>query len=147
MDIKIKFKGDFKKLIPMGFDFNKLYARNYKVYHKEGVWIWVADGGYVEIKDFFHWSGHIAKAILDGTFPLYEQDTDYKVIFFKKGEAKDCMIDLETGEILPRREFFKKMGWDTFHNFDEGRYRSVHPSMQTMEVIREIKDMIEIEIS
>ena len=58
--MKIKFTGDFKKLIPMGFTFHKLYASNYKVYEKSKVWIWVAHGGYVEIDDFFSNSGYIA---------------------------------------------------------------------------------------
>ena len=85
----IKFTGDFKQLIPMGFTFHKLFARNYKVYEKNKVWIWVAHGGYVEIADFFSLSGYIMKAIWDGTFPVYEECVVYgDRIFFKKGDRK-----------------------------------------------------------
>lgn len=79
--MKIKFTGDFKKLIPMGFKFHKLFANNYKVYEKDEVWIWVAYGGYVEIDDHYGKSGHIAKRILDGTYPIFEEDKVYTGLF------------------------------------------------------------------
>lgn len=51
----IAFIGDFKKLIPMGYTFTKMFANNYKCYHKgdinHDVWIWVA-GKTVEVHDF-----------------------------------------------------------------------------------------------
>ena len=65
--MRIKFTGDFKDLKPMGFTFHKLFARNYKVYEKDGLWIWVHRGGYVEIDDHYGNSGYIAEMILDDT--------------------------------------------------------------------------------
>lgn len=52
----IVYLGKFKDLIPKGFIFQKLYARNYRSYRKEfkGVntlWIW-QKGKNVEINDF-----------------------------------------------------------------------------------------------
>ena len=38
--LTIKFVGDFKELIPMGFKFQRLYASNYICYIKEGIFIW-----------------------------------------------------------------------------------------------------------
>lgn len=58
MNLDLKFTGNFKKLKAMGYEFQKLYARNYKVYHKQiprsfRIWIWVANGGYIEIDDLY----------------------------------------------------------------------------------------------
>jgi len=43
----------FTDLKKRGYRFEKLYARNYKVYHKEmdnhDIWLWVAHGGSIEI--------------------------------------------------------------------------------------------------
>lgn len=55
---RIKFTGDFKKLIPMGFQFQKLYASNYRCYHNYEIggvehpfWIWVKERRF-EIDDW-----------------------------------------------------------------------------------------------
>jgi hypothetical protein len=147
--MKIKFIGDFKKLIPMGFTFHKLFARNYKVYEKNKVWIWVAHGGYVEIDDFYNLSGYIVKAIWEGTFPVYEKDVDYgeKLAWLniKKGDKKPCMINRETGKIIERREFTKKY-CDENGEYDYDLYREVSIYKETFEFIKELKDMNLLEI-
>jgi hypothetical protein len=56
----IKFIGKFKDLIPDGWTFQKLFARNYRQYHKtcdgekysQKCRIWQHYGGYLEIDDF-----------------------------------------------------------------------------------------------
>jgi len=139
----IKFTGDFKDLKPMGFTFHKLYARNYKVYEKSKVWIWVAHGGYVEIDDFFSLSGYIVKAIWDGTFPVYEEDVNYNnILFFKKGDRKACMIDQKTGGIIERREFTKRYGLEYNHDL----FREVNIYNETLHFIEELKDLNIFEI-
>lgn len=142
--MQIKFTGDFKQLKPMGFTFHKLYARNYKVYEKSKVWIWVAHGGYVEIADFFSLSGYIVKAIWDGTFPVYEEDVTLgDMLFFKKGDRKACMINRETGEIIERREFTKRYGE---YDYDHDLFREVSIYNETLHFIEELKDLNIMEI-
>ena len=64
-DRLVRFGGKFKDLIPnYGFKFNKLYARNYRVYSKQfenehsdqQIWIWQHHSGYVEFIDLHNYS-------------------------------------------------------------------------------------------
>jgi len=54
----LKFTGTFTKLKKLGYTFMKLYARNYKVYNKDmgslKLWVWVANGGTIEINDLYN---------------------------------------------------------------------------------------------
>jgi len=141
--MNIKFVGDFKKLIPMGFTFHKLYANNYKVYSKNRVWIWVHHGGYVELDDHYENSGYIVKMVLDGTYPVYKKDEDYKIFTIKKGKPKPCTINRKTGEIVETIPFIRSIGGHD--NYDHETYRDVNLFKETMETLLEIKDMIQIE--
>ncbi len=57
----VAFTGKFKDLIPDGWTFHKLFANNYRSYHKtcdgekwsQGCSIWQHHGGYLEIADLF----------------------------------------------------------------------------------------------
>lgn len=143
--MNIKFTGDFKKLIPMGFEFCKLFASNYKVYHKNDIWIWVAQGGYVEIKDLYNNSGYVAKMFLDGTYPVWEEDTNkYDLIFFEKGRPKSCMMNEETGEILERDIFNKKYNLNILDHTPDHCRELLIPK-RVFDTLEEIRDMIEIE--
>lgn len=58
MNYDLQFTGDFNKLKDDGYEFMKLYANNYKVYKKQiprsfSIWVWVANGGYIEIDDIY----------------------------------------------------------------------------------------------
>ena len=144
--MNIKFTGDFKDLIPMGFKFQKLFARNYKVYHKNDVWIWVAHGGYVEIDDFYNLSGYIVKAVWEGTFPIHEKDVIFGGRrFFKKGNRKSCMINRKTGEIIERSEF-AKIYCDKNQEYDYDLFRDVTLYNKTLHFINELKDLNIMEI-
>jgi len=45
------YTGDVKKLIPNGWRFQKLYASNYKAYHKDSIFMFVISKMAVEISD------------------------------------------------------------------------------------------------
>lgn len=148
--MKIKFTGDLKQLVPMGFTFHKLFARNYKVYEKSKVWVWVAHGGYVEVDDWYDLSGYIVKAIWNGTFPVYEEDVTYGegehfTLFFKKGDRKACMINTKTGEIIERREFTKRY-CDENQEYDYDLFRECSIYNETLHFIEELKDLNIMEI-
>lgn len=58
MEYELKFTGSFKNLKKLGYEFMKLYASNYKVYYKKldsgkKLWVWVANGGYIEMDDCY----------------------------------------------------------------------------------------------
>ena len=151
---KVKFIGDFKELIPMGFKFMKLFASNYKVYRKERTWVWVAQGGYVEYSDFGTvQTAYIFKKVLDGTYPVYDKDTWFPskppYIMFKKSEPKSCVIN-EEGNIIAYDKFCKlhchkfntlEKYWDW--KFDSG-WRELFVHQKEIDVIKEIAHMIEI---
>lgn len=66
---RIRFTGKFTDLIPSGFTFQKLFARNYCCYRLQtagqNLWVWRHLGGYVEIDDNYDSSYLILEAILD----------------------------------------------------------------------------------
>lgn len=142
----IKFQAKFRELKPMGFKFHKLFARNYKVYEKNKVWIWVHQGGYVEIDNHYGNSGYIAKMILDGTYPVYTEDKDYKIFTIKKGKPKPCTINIKTGEIVETIKLIRRYGnHDDFINaVNRDDYMDVSLLTRTMDTVLEIKDMIRI---
>lgn len=145
----IKFTGKFKDLKSMGFTFHKLFARNYKVYEKKKVWIWVHRGGYVEIQDFYGLSGYILKAIWNGTFPVYERDIKYEGklswMSIKKGYRRPCMIHRKTGEIVELREFYKKHA-DEDHVYDYDSWKELSLFGETFDFLKELKELNIMEI-
>ena len=84
-----EFTGEFKDRIPMGFKFHKLYARNYRVYEKNDLWIWVMKRE-VNLKDLHGNSGVIIKLILDGKYPVYKNNSDSTT---KRRDARDDTRD------------------------------------------------------
>lgn len=134
--MKIEFIGKFKDLIPMGYSFHKLYARNYRVYSKNQIWIWVA-GKTVEIKDLsIANSFKIAKLIIDNKYPVYDEYTNYGPILFKKGEPKCVILDTKTGEVVIRHDFMKAHNYQYDYDFD--RYRELILHMDIFDTINEL---------
>jgi hypothetical protein len=130
----MKFIGDFKDLKPMGFTFHKLYARNYKVYEKHELWIWVAER---QIQ-YRHFNGptfeKIINMILTDTYPIYTE-TVYVMnrVFFEVGEPRLCIIDKETWEITGHDEFLIK--WTKEFPVLEDYMKFVHGSKRFEELI------------
>ncbi len=143
--MKATFIGDFKKLMPMGFSFNKLYARNYKVYEKNQVWIWVA-GKSVEVKDLYDDSGYIIKLILNDEYPVYEEDITYPGggrLFFKKGQPKGCVFDSKTKIVASHKDFIKEHG--SYLQTDYQRYRELIIPQRIFDTVKEIANIIRID--
>lgn len=73
-----KFHGKFKDLIPHGFKFQKLFAKNYRQYawtdpnnqYGDSIHVWQHHGGYVEINDLGHFSRLIFNAFADYSIDL-----------------------------------------------------------------------------
>jgi hypothetical protein len=150
-DITVKFTGNFKELIPMGFKFYKLFARNYKVYEKNQIWVWVGHGGYVEVRDLYHLSGYVIKAILEGTYPTYEEDVTFADgrFMFHKGDPKGCRIN-EEGHLISYHDFLikNKSRFKTIEELWNWEYESGYCelliSKRHLDTVKEIAHMIEI---
>jgi len=102
----VKFTGKFKDLIPNGWEFCKLYARNYRQYHKtcdgerysQGCRIWQHLGGYLEIADLFELSSVLVQQIKDGKIKEWESQSRWA----KKTEPVYWfLIDMEEGRFIP----------------------------------------------
>lgn len=90
----VRFKGKFTELIPDGWKFQKLFANNYRQYHKtcdgsewtQGCRIWQHHGGYLEIEDLYGDSWVIVKQIMDGRIKELESQTPD---LFTKGQINN----------------------------------------------------------
>lgn len=95
----VKFTGKFRDLIPEGWNFCKLFARNYRQYSKtcdgeqysQGCRIWQHLGGYLEIADLGALSVKIVEKVKDGTIDewsskvksAFHNGAEHKVYWFK----------------------------------------------------------------
>jgi len=143
--MKATFNGKFKDLKPMGFTFHKLYARNYKVYEKNKVWIFVSRRE-IEVKDLYEKSAYIIKLILDNQYPVYKEDTMFgntNQIYFHKGEPKSCIFEYSTGKVMAYKKFLKKHGG--YIEIDYKKYRELIIPLNILNTIKEIKNLITIE--
>jgi hypothetical protein len=122
--ILYRYTGDIKKLKPNGWTFQKLYARNYKSYRKNGIWMFVISKMRLEIDNIkTSDQGKVVKFILDNmnqpdsfwqeTSPFFE-DTLFPSWAIQKGEVmsrkqanknkRDWFLAFEKDESIPYLE-------------------------------------------
>lgn len=76
----LKFHGKFTDLIPYGFTFQKLFARNYRQYHFElekyceSIRVWQAHGGYIEIDDLYGATKGLVEAVFNPEFKWHRYE-------------------------------------------------------------------------
>lgn len=146
----IKFIGNIKDLIPMGYKFSKLWARNYKAYIKHGIIIWVA-GKEVGIKDLsLTNSAKVAHLIVNDKYPVYEKDVR-GLVHFNRGDPKLSILNEKTGEITEWMQFLKNRGCKSLedvYNYDHDIYRDLILSRDLLDTVKELhtKKMINISI-
>jgi len=74
----MNFTIDPKQLIPRGYTFQKLYARNYKCYHRKlasghRLWLWMK-GRNIEINDWYDQSENLIKFFIQNQdCPLFDE--------------------------------------------------------------------------
>ena len=76
----LKFTGEFKSLKKQGYEHLKLFANNYKVYRKKlkksfDIWVWVAQGGYIEINDLYSNTKNFIEAVKSINWAEVEERT------------------------------------------------------------------------
>jgi len=140
----MKFTGKFKDLKTMGFKFHKLYAKNYKVYEKNDIWIWVA-GRDIEISDFYGKSSIIGKMIINDIYPKREKDSMFRdMVLFKKGEPKPIFMIKEDGQITDK--YVESLTFEERYEDIEyyEKYKKVIIHKKWIDTLNEIKEMIEL---
>ncbi len=143
----LKFTGRFKELMPLGYTFNKLFANNYIVYRKTDVWIW-SSRREAMIKDLFLPDcAAVAEAIMDGTYPVYEETVDYGIppmhLRFEKGMPKSVIVDTHKHVVILRSKFMKEWCYE----YDHDRYHELLIGQATFDEVKKLHKLNLIEIS
>lgn len=165
----VRFKGKFKDLIPDGWAFQKLFARNYRQYHKtcdgkkysQGCRIWQHRGGYLEIGGLdSDLSAVFVQKIIDGTIhewssevrKLGEPDQKETVYWFFTDEIERQFISRSS----PEYNRIERLKWDLdpetneeeFHKVCD-RYREWNARPELIEMLQDLakKEWITVEES
>lgn len=131
----IKFTGEFNQLMSMGFSFHKLYANNYRVYHKHELWIFVK-GRSFEYSNLPQGCDQlIMNAIVNDTLPRREKDFIFRgVVWTPKGSYEPLKIDTQD-KVIHRNIDFMRSVKDKDHVYDYQRYREFNPDKDTCDTI------------
>lgn len=137
--MKIKFTGDFKKLIPMGYRFTKVWANNYICYQKEQVYIW-KKGKDIEIADLYHRSYLVLQYLIDNDFQIQDKcnrivinKEEYKAEHFDFDKHTDIALYLK-GTTQEEMESFRNI------------YRTITIISEQIAVLKELYELKLIEI-
>lgn len=160
----IRFVGNFRDLKPLGYVFQKLYARNYNTWRKsvdpngyrDTIWIW-QKWRIVEFNDLYGWSALILQeVVLNGRKGHRHKPC---AILPNPDETGHFILDLQTGELLDYTfelsdtyKFCRKqlgVGEDpTDEELREhyNRYRTVNIPDEFLPLVQELLDKKMIEI-
>lgn len=138
--MEIKFTGDFKKLIPMGYRFTKVWANNYICYQKEQVYIW-KKGKDIEITDLYHRSYLVLQYLIENDFQI--QDEHNRIVINKEEhKAEHFDFDRHTGIALYLKGATHEE-IESFHN----TYRTITIIPEQIAVLKELYELNLIEIA
>ncbi|PLS19159.1 hypothetical protein CVD28_01755 [Bacillus sp. M6-12] len=131
----IQFTGDFKKLIPMGYKFSKLYASNYICYHKDELWIW-KKGKELEIADFYSRSHVVLQYLIDHDFVV---PNEYNLVVLNQETSQ-----IEDYERTKHSDmyFFGKLSEEEMEQF----YKRYHRKFLQKEMIDALKELYELKL-
>jgi hypothetical protein len=113
------YDGDIKKLIPAGWKFQKLYAGNYKSYHKSDIYLFVVSKMAIEIQnvDARHQVTLIDFIIEHRDEPESFWHTTRDNSFFKDSLFANWL--LFEGKVISEREYFDmKIKWHNEYEKD-----------------------------
>ncbi len=164
----VRFKGKFKDLIPAGWIFQKLFAHNYRQYHKtcdgseygQSCRIWQHLGGYLEIQDLFDLSWVVVQQIADGKIKEWESNVPsifrkrYDSVYWfridtKKGIFYPCHSDGYKKLNNEMNSFFmfpKRKGTSKKANAFFERYREFQLNPKLITMIKDLLDKGWIEV-
>lgn len=156
----VKFVGKFKDLIPAGWTFQKLFARNYRQYHKtcdgekysQGCSIWQHRGGYLEIADLFSNSSIIVEKISNGTIDelsslvtcMFDRTKKEKVFYLTLDTKDRVFYPFHSGEYKEIQKMQWRFGEENVSEKDihahYERYRSFNLRQETVDMIKDLLD-------
>jgi len=98
----VKFTGKFSELKSKGYKFRKVFANNYRAYLKKTgnfgdnqIWIWQANGGYLEIDDLYGLSYLIVRQIVNNEYLNWEyRFADNSCFFFMINRDNHTLINI-----------------------------------------------------
>lgn len=137
--MKISFIGDFKKLKPMGYEFHKLFARNYICYIKNDVKIW-RKAKDVQILDFQDYSHLLLQYLIDNNFIINDK---HNRIVVNTETSKIEEYDVRKHELFCLD--FDNMSDDEISQFEDRYHKNTIPQ-RIIETIKELYDNKLIEI-
>jgi len=128
----MRFTGKFNKLCALGYTFQKLYANNYRCYHKKldghHIWVW-QKGKEIEVDDWYHITEAIIKALtaFEWGHPyavvcFNHEDSNIKPVVFR---SKDVMT-LYFGRECDKAKEWQSMGIQISYPEGTNRYITVH---------------------
>jgi len=115
----IRFIGNFKDLKPMGYTFQRLYARDYNTYRKsidpegysDSIWIWQA-GRMVECNDLHQYSYLIIQELIQKNRKGFRHPIS-KMFPYPDTRSK-FILDAELGELL---DWSPELSYDYLFHF------------------------------
>lgn len=129
----IEFTGDFKQLIPMGYKFSRMYARNYICYHQDDIWIW-KKGKDIEINDFYSKSHLILSYLIERNFII---PNEFNMVVLN---TETSMIEDYERTKHSDMYFFGKLSEGEMEKF----YNRYHRKFITEETIKALKQLYEL---
>ena len=130
MEKDIVFIGDFKKLIPLGYKFQRLYARNYICYHQEDVWIW-RKGKQVEISDMYSRSYLLLEYLIEQNF-IIPNEFNMVVVNTESNEIEEYQKEKHS-DIY----FYDKLTEEEMNQFYK-RYQKKFIRQETIDCLKEL---------
>ena len=140
-----KFKGDFKQLIPMGYTFQKLYAANYKCYHKGNpdfkIWIWVKNKD-IEVDWWYGYEQLLIEAIRDNSI---HSMLKHNHVAINKLENKLEKYNMVKHDFLCKFDFdeLKQLPKEQMNELKRKHEEKYSVNLITEDMINIIKELIE----
>lgn len=137
----VKFTGKFRDLVPDGWVFTKLFADNYRQYHKtfdgkkfgQGCSIWQHHGGYFEIDDFFSDTYIIVEKVASGQISEWISQVDNCPANGKKYAVCWTIYDKQEKTFYP----YHSAEYQNLINLRFDKYREIKEGKRTKEEFRE----------
>lgn len=126
----LRFVGDFKKLIPLGYRFQRLFARNYIAYNKNDVWIW-KKGKSVDFCSLEDDSSALLEYLISTDFEI---NNPFNLVIFNQKTKKMEEYNKEQHELIfktltPTKEEAREHA---------NTYKEIFLSKETMAAIKEL---------
>lgn len=146
-----RYTGEIKKLKPNGWTFQKLYARNYKTYRKNGIWMYVISKMVLEIDNIKNKDQvTVVKFILrnlDKPYSFWQQPSPhplFKNTLFPSWAIQSGRIMTRLQANLNKRNWFLRFEKDNdIPYLEDGEYIR----LKWVETIKELVELGGVELS